>query len=75
MRILPPSTKPVTPNPLSALTVVEISETTAVGETIEVIELDAVQPESRPLQVRRASFAWAVRLWSELDLGPQTDEK
>ena len=32
--------------------------TTAVGETIEVIEQDVVQPESRPLQVRRASFAW-----------------
>jgi len=53
MRISPPPTRPVVPNPSSAVTVVEKSETTAVGETIEVIELDAVQPESRPLRARR----------------------
>ena len=53
MKISPLSTKPVTPNPSSAVTVVEISDPTAVGETIEVIEQDAVQLESRPLRVRR----------------------
>jgi len=53
MKILPPSTKPATGNPSSAVTVVEISGPTAVGETIEVIEQDAVQLESRPLRVRR----------------------
>jgi hypothetical protein len=53
MKILPPSTKPVTPNPTSAVTVFEISDPTAIGQTIEVIEQDAVQLESRPLRVRR----------------------
>ena len=53
MKILPPSTKPVTPNPSSAVTVFEISDPTAIGQTIEVIEQDAVQLESRPLRVRR----------------------
>jgi hypothetical protein len=38
MRISPPSTKPVVPNPSSAVTVVEISNPTVVVETIEVIE-------------------------------------
>jgi AraC family ethanolamine operon transcriptional activator len=37
----------------SAVTVMEISDPTAVGETIEVIEQDAVQLESKPLRVRR----------------------
>jgi AraC-like DNA-binding protein len=37
----------------SAVTVVEISDPTAVGEAIEVIEQDAVQLESRPLRAQR----------------------
>jgi len=53
MKILPPSTKPVTPTPSSAVTVFEISDPTAIGQTIEVIKQDAVQLESRPLRVRR----------------------
>jgi AraC family ethanolamine operon transcriptional activator len=53
MKILPPSTKPVTGNPPSTVTVAEITDPTAVGETIEVIEQDAVQLESRPLRARR----------------------
>jgi AraC-like DNA-binding protein len=53
MKISPPSTKPLTPNPSAAVTVVEISDPTAVGETIEVIEMDAVQLQSRPLRARR----------------------
>jgi AraC-like DNA-binding protein len=62
MKILPPSTKPVRPNPSSAVTVFEISDPTAVGETIEVIEQDAVQLESKPLRVRRI----VVRLGSSV---------
>lgn len=53
MKTLPLSTKPVTPTVSSAVTVVEISDPTAVGETIEVIEMDAVQLKSRPLRARR----------------------
>jgi len=53
MKILPPSTKPVSPTPSSAVRVFEISDPTAIGQTIEVIEQDAVQLESRPLRVRR----------------------
>jgi len=49
----PLSTTPVTPTPSSAVTVVEISDPTAVGETIEVINMDAVQLESKPLRARR----------------------
>ena len=53
MKILPLSTKPVAPNPSPAVTVVEISDPTAVGETIEVVNMDAVQLESKPLRARR----------------------
>ncbi len=53
VKISPLSTKSVIPTPSSAVTVVEISDPTAVGETIEVIEQDAVQLKSRPLRVRR----------------------
>jgi AraC-like DNA-binding protein len=53
MKTLPPSTKPATPNPASAVTVVEISDPTAIGQNIEVIEQDAVQLESGPLRARR----------------------
>lgn len=49
----PPSTQPVPPSTSSAVTVVEISDPTAVGETIKVIEMDAVQLQSRPLRARR----------------------
>jgi AraC family transcriptional regulator, ethanolamine operon transcriptional activator len=53
VKISPLSTKSIPPNPSSAVTVVEISDPTAVGETIEVVEMDAVQLESRPLRARR----------------------
>ena len=53
VKISSPPTKPVATTPPSAVTVVEISDPTAVGETIEVIEQDAVQLESKPLRVRR----------------------
>jgi len=39
-----------TPNPLPAVTIVEIGDPTAVGEAIEVIEQDAVQLQSMSLQ-------------------------
>jgi len=53
VKISPQSTNSVIPTPSSAVTVVEISDPTAVGETIEVIEMDAVQLKSRPLRARR----------------------
>jgi AraC-like DNA-binding protein len=49
----PLSIKPGSPTPSSIVTVVEISDPTAVGESIEVVEMDAVQLESRPLRARR----------------------
>jgi AraC family transcriptional regulator, ethanolamine operon transcriptional activator len=63
------STKPVTRTPSSVVTVVEISDPTAVGETIEVIEQDAVQLESRPLRVRRVG----VRLGTSVLLFQSTN--
>jgi len=69
MKILPPSTKSVTRTPSSVVTVIEISDPTAVGETIEVIEQDAVQLESRPLQVRRV----VVRLGTSVLLFQSTN--
>jgi AraC family transcriptional regulator, ethanolamine operon transcriptional activator len=53
VKISPQSANPVAPTPPSAVTVVEISDPTAVGENIEVINMDAVQLESRPLRARR----------------------
>ncbi len=53
MKITPQLDKPNTRRPLSAVTVVEITDPTAVGETIEVIAQDVVQLESKPLKVRR----------------------
>jgi AraC-like DNA-binding protein len=53
MKISPQPDKPDTRSPLSAVTVVEITDPTAVGETIEVIAQDVVQLESKPLKVRR----------------------
>ncbi len=49
---------PVQPNPpsgRSAVTVIEISDPTAVGQSIEVVEQDAIQLESKPLRVRRVT--------------------
>jgi AraC-like DNA-binding protein len=53
MKILPTTTKPFTTTPPAAVTVAEITDPTAVGETIEVVEQDAVQLESRPLRARQ----------------------
>jgi AraC-like DNA-binding protein len=47
--LTPPTASPSLPT----VTVVEISDPTAVGEAIEVIEQDAVQLESKPLRARR----------------------
>jgi AraC-like DNA-binding protein len=49
----PLSAKSIPPTPRSAVTVTEISDPTAIGETIEVIKQDAVQLESRPLRARQ----------------------
>jgi AraC-like DNA-binding protein len=53
MKTVPPSTKRADPGMPSAVTVVEISDPTAVGENLEVIEQDAVQLTTSPLRVRR----------------------
>lgn len=53
MKTWPLSSRQSPPTPSSAVTVVEISDPTAVGETIEMIEMDAVQLQSRPLRARR----------------------
>ncbi|MHB8898332.1 MAG: helix-turn-helix domain-containing protein [Thermoguttaceae bacterium] len=53
MKTSPLSSKPASPPPPSVVTVVEISDPTAVGEIIEVVKMDAVQLESRPLRARR----------------------
>jgi AraC family transcriptional regulator, ethanolamine operon transcriptional activator len=64
-----PSIRHVVPNPSPAVTVVEISDPTAVGEDIEVIEQDAVQLRSKRLRARRV----AVRLGSNLLLFQSTN--
>jgi AraC family transcriptional regulator, ethanolamine operon transcriptional activator len=69
VKISPLSTKPVTPNHSSTVTVVEISDPTVVGETIEVIQQNAVQLESRPLRVRRVG----VRLGTSVLLFQSTN--
>lgn len=46
-------TKPATPSMSAAVTVVEISDPTAVGETIQVLKQDVVQLKSGPLLARR----------------------
>lgn len=53
MKILPPATNRVAPNPSSAVTVVGISDPTEVGLAIEVIEQDAVQLKSRAFRARQ----------------------
>jgi AraC family transcriptional regulator, ethanolamine operon transcriptional activator len=77
VKILPLSTKSVPPNPSSVVTVVEISDPTAVGETIEVIEQDAVQLESRPLRVRRVGvhLGTSVLLFQSTNLPIRTRTK
>jgi AraC-like DNA-binding protein len=55
MTSLPPSTQPAACGGLSAVTVTEITEPTAAGDIIQVVELDAVQLESRPLRARRVT--------------------
>ena len=62
MKILPLSSQIVAPRSPPAVTVSEINDPTAVGETIEVIQQDAVQLESKPLRARRV----VVRLASSL---------
>ncbi|MBL9165693.1 MAG: hypothetical protein JNL18_23420 [Planctomycetaceae bacterium] len=47
------SSKTADHKPEPAVTVVELSDPTAVGQTIEVIEQDAVQLESKPLRLLR----------------------
>ncbi len=42
-----------TPGTMPIVSVIEISDPTAVGETIDVIQQDAVQLELKPLRVRR----------------------
>ncbi len=42
-----------TPDSTAAVTVIEFSDPTAVGQSIQVIEQDVVQLESKPLRVRR----------------------
>lgn len=45
--------RPPLPRPSPAATVVEITDPTTAGESIQVIEQDAVQMESNPLRARR----------------------
>ncbi|QDU30623.1 transcriptional regulator EutR [Anatilimnocola aggregata] len=52
-----------------AVTIAEISDPTAVGESIEVIEQDVVQLESKPIRVRRV----VVRLGNALVLFHSTN--
>lgn len=42
-----------TPNMPAAVTILEITDPTAVGEAVELIEQDAVQLDSKPLRARR----------------------
>lgn len=57
------------PGPAPAVNVVEISDPTAVGESIKVINQDVVQLESKPLSARRV----VVRLGSALVLFHSTN--
>ncbi|HOW69478.1 MAG TPA: helix-turn-helix domain-containing protein [Phycisphaerae bacterium] len=50
---LPLATRTTTPNCRQSVTIVEIGDSTAVGEGIEVIKLDAVQLQSMQLRARR----------------------
>jgi AraC family ethanolamine operon transcriptional activator len=53
MKSSPAPVNSATPGAPPAVTVVDITDPTAVGEAIEVIEQDAVQLESKPLRARR----------------------
>lgn len=53
VKTVPLPSKTADPCPHPAVTVAEISDPTAVGQTIDVIEQDAVQLESKRLRVRR----------------------
>jgi len=61
--------EPVIPCPAPAVTIVEISDPTAIGQSIEVIQQDVVQLESKPLRVRRVM----VRLGTALVLFHSTN--
>lgn len=69
MKISPKPDKPDTRSPLLAVTVVEITDPTAAGEAIEVIEQDAVQLESKPLRGHRV----IVRLGASVVLFQSTN--
>jgi AraC family transcriptional regulator, ethanolamine operon transcriptional activator len=69
MRIVPQPPGIVAPNAQPAVTVVEISDPTAVGEALGVIAQDAVQLESKPLRVRRV----VVRLGASVLLFQSTN--
>lgn len=53
MKTSPPPANVATPGTPPAVKVVEINDPTAIGENVELIELDAVQLESKALRVRR----------------------
>lgn len=69
MKIASPPDKPDKSGTMSAVTVFEISDPTAVGHSIEVIDQDAVQLESKPLRVRRI----VVRLGASVVLFQSTN--
>jgi AraC family ethanolamine operon transcriptional activator len=69
MKTLSQPPKITVPNRQPAVTIVEISDPTAVGEAIEVIEQDVVQLESKPLRVRRV----VVRLGASVLLFQSTN--
>jgi len=64
-----PSSLPAKPDTIPAVTVVEIRDPTAIGQTIEVIDQDVVQLESKPLRVRRV----VVRLGTSVVLFHSTN--
>jgi AraC family ethanolamine operon transcriptional activator len=77
MKISPQPDKSDARTPLLAVTVVEISDPTEVGETIEVIAQDVVQLESKPLKVRRVivRLGKSVVLFHSTNLAVRTRTK
>lgn len=69
MKTSPPPANVATPGTPPAVTVVEINDPTAIGENVELIELDAVQLESKALRVRRV----IVRLGANVVMFHSTD--
>jgi len=63
------SATPDTPGALPAVAVAEMSDPTAVGQDIELIDQDVVQLESKPLRVRRV----VVRLGASVVLFQSTN--